>query len=163
MELALLSFRWCAVLPRGGAALAFESAALNRGERPPVDSVRAELFDTIVCRGETDIRPGRQSVAVDWHTVPTGSASGILVDAASRPIPGVELLFAARSIADSSQVCATERQKVRVITNRHGKFRCRGLPLGDWTVVVIDHPEFATTELKVEAGENIDLQIKQAN
>ena len=77
-------------------------------------------------------------------------------------MPGVQLLFAVRDIQDANLVRATHRQKVRVTTDRHGTFRCRGLPYGTWTVVATDHPDVQMVELEIKSRERLNLELAQA-
>lgn len=125
--------------------------------------ILAVTHDGIVCYGAVPIHQGGKNDKVRWRTIPTGTASGKVVDGTGKPMPGVELFFAARELITPDEVRAASRQKVRITTDRHGNFRCRGLPRGEWTVVALNHPEFATTELQVEAGKNLNLRIEPAN
>lgn len=127
----------------------------------PVDDyeVLAVTPDGKVCTGDAHIRAGN-TVDVQWRTVPTGAATGIVVDNNGQPLPGVELFFAAREINNEHRVHAARRQTARVTTDRHGHFRCRGLPPGDWTIVATSEPDFATTDLTIKAHQELSLKIE---
>jgi len=114
-----------------------------------------------VCTGEVRVHAGKHHDALLWDTIPTGSVSGRLVDSEQKPMPGAELLFASRDIVDPAEVRATSRQKVRVITNREGKFQCRGLPEGEWTVIATNHPDVEMTLLKIQPNKKIEIQLAQ--
>ena len=118
--------------------------------------------DGLVCRCALSIEEGKGGRPLKWQTVPTGSVTGKLVDAQGQPMPGVQLLFAVRDIQDANLVRATHRQKVRVTTDRHGTFRCRGLPCGTWTVVATAHPDVQMVELEIKSRERLNLELAQA-
>lgn len=122
----------------------------------------AVTHDGLVCRGDVQIHPGGKSKEIRWRTVPTSTVEGRLVDADGKAVPGVELFVASREL-NHSGVHAAERQKARIFTDREGRFRCRGLPSGDWTIVALDQPAFGTTEVTLRPGKDVTVEIAPAN
>lgn len=115
--------------------------------------------DGVVCKGKAYVRANR-TVDVEWRTVESGSVNGVVLDRAGKPLAGIELFLAAREITDENQVHAAERQTARVLTDRLGRFRCRGLPPGDWTVVAPGNSQFDTTEFAVRRGRDHTLKLE---
>ena len=110
-----------------------------------------------VCLGHLGGTAARPEIA--WQSIPSGSAGGRLVDAEGMPIAGAELFFADVRIQESRNVRASARQQARVRTDRNGRFRCRGLPAGEWTLVALEGAAIAPQRLSVRAGEETTLQL----
>lgn len=125
--------------------------------------VLAVGHDGLVCKGNVHIRAGGKRSEVRWQTVPTGTLAGRLVDKNGKPVPGVQLYVASRELVDIEEVRAAERQKARIFTDREGRFRCRGLPIGDWTIVALDHPGVGTTDVTMRAGKDVNVKIVATN
>ncbi|HEU4418032.1 MAG TPA: carboxypeptidase-like regulatory domain-containing protein, partial [Planctomycetota bacterium] len=68
---------------------------------------------------------------ITWKPLPSGSIEGVLLDDADQPVPGVELFVALQE--EHGAACA--RRSATVLTDKNGRFRCRGLTPGIWTVV----------------------------
>jgi len=125
--------------------------------------VLAVAHDGLVCKGTVQIRAGGKRSEVRWKTIPTSTVEGRLVDKNGKAVPGVELYVAARELLDMEEVRAAERQKARIFTDRHGRFRCRGLPSGEWTIVALDHPGVDTTSVTLRPGKDVNVRIVAAN
>ena len=68
---------------------------------------------------------------IKWTPLPSGSIEGVMLDDANQPVPGVELFVALQE--EHGAACA--RRRTTVLTDKNGRFRCRGLTPGTWTVV----------------------------
>lgn len=71
-----------------------------------------------------------------WEPVRCGSVEGVLLDEAGEPVPGIEILVASVALQVGGNDAAV-RQSAVVRTDRGGRFRCRGLPIGDWTLATL--------------------------
>jgi hypothetical protein len=71
--------------------------------------------------------------APEWQQVAAGSVEGVVRDA-SGPRPGVELVVAHAELQAGIAVHAARRQLCRAVTDRHGRFRVRGMQTGTWTI-----------------------------
>ena len=112
-----------------------------------------------VCRSLVVVQPGAGPPTAFWSTVGTGHVEGTLRDADGQPLPGTTLLFAHTDAQNENLVSASARQMVRVLTDRDGRFRCRGLPAGDWTAVALDEPDVPPAALRVVADRTEALAL----
>ncbi|MCU0864519.1 MAG: carboxypeptidase-like regulatory domain-containing protein [Planctomycetes bacterium] len=71
-----------------------------------------------------------------WEPVRCGDVEGVLSDAAGEGVPGIEILVASVALQVGGNDAAV-RQSAVVRTDRGGRFRCRGLPIGDWTLATL--------------------------
>jgi hypothetical protein len=71
-----------------------------------------------------------------WEPVRCGAVEGVLLDEAGEPVPGIEILVASVALQVGGNDAAV-RQSAVVRTDRRGRFRCRGLPIGDWTLATL--------------------------
>lgn len=111
----------------------------------------AVSHDGQVARATLRIDAGRHH-EVQWQAVATGEVAGVLRDAAGTGIPGVELLVASTDLQGPGGARASDRQRCTLVTDRQGRFRCRGLPAGSWTVVATDDSRVVGTAVDVQAG-----------
>lgn len=115
--------------------------------------------DGRVCRATVRMPADAQAPAIAWRPVPTGSVRGRLLDERGQPLPGATLLLACEGAQRESRLCASERQIVRVSTDRDGNFRCRGLPAGNWTAVALDERDVPPAKLIVMADATVELTL----
>jgi hypothetical protein len=95
-----------------------------------------------------------------WKPVRCGHVEGVLRNAAGAPVPGIEILVASVDLQAGGNDAA-KRQRVVVRTDRLGRFRCRGLPIGDWTLATLAVDEPANAMFAARTGETtkVDLQF----
>jgi len=101
---------------------------------------------------------GQPAPKVQWKPLPSGSIEGVLRDSADRPVPGVELLVALQE--EDGVACA--RRRATVLTDKNGRFRCRGLTPGVWTVVG-RHEQGIEGDARVtkDKSESVELCLKR--
>ena len=96
-----------------------------------------------------------------WKPVHCGHVEGVLRNAAGAPVPGIEILVASVDLQVGGNDAAT-RQRVVVRTDRLGRFRCRGLPIGDWTLATLAVEEPANAAFAARAGETTKVELQFA-
>lgn len=124
---------------------------------PPGDyELIASASDGQITSAMVVFAEGQAAPKITWKPLPTGSIEGVLRDSTNQPMPGVEL-YVALQVADCD-ACA--RRSATVLTDRNGRFRCRGLTPGIWTVVG-RHEDGIAGEARVtrDKSENIELSI----
>lgn len=116
----------------------------------------AVTHDGKVIAASVHIQPGNVHTP-EWQQVPAGEVAGIVRDAAGKPVAGVELMACAHTLHDS--VRAGKRQRSTVLTDRNGRFRCRGLPAGDWTIAPLhdDRARMAITTVVADQVVSVEL------
>jgi hypothetical protein len=116
----------------------------------PLPPGRHELLavghDGAVRSASVTIDSGRV-VQPEWRHLATGTITGEVRDRDGRGVPGVELFVLHDHFAPPS-----ERDHCRIVTDRHGRFRCRGLPAGDWRVTPANDSRFTAADVVVRAG-----------
>jgi hypothetical protein len=126
-------------------------ARIDLGLPPGSHELIAIAHDGQVCRAEVEI-VGGEPVQPKWVAVPTGTVEGRLLDQNGKPLPGVDLFLADESLRGGGDVRACDRQSCRIVTDRHGRFRCRGLPIGFWTIVALDQKLGVAGEVEIKTG-----------
>lgn len=116
--------------------------------------------DGRVCRATVTMPADAKAQTIEWHTVPSGSVRGQLLDAQGQPLPGATVLFACEAAQDEDRLRACDRQMVRVVTDRRGQFRCRGLPAGAWTAAALDERDMPPATVNVRAGATVELTLR---
>ncbi len=111
----------------------------------------AVTHDGKVIAASVRIVPGTVR-APEWRAVPAGEVAGCVRAAAGRPVAGVELVALAHATHDSLR--AGERQRCTAVTDRNGRFRCRGLPAGGWTIAPL-HDERARMEMTTVVADQV--------
>lgn len=122
----------------------------------------AVAHDGRVCRASLRVTSGGHHEP-QWQSIAVGSIAGMLRDGAGKAVPGVELFVASRVLQDSHAANASERQHCTVVTDRAGRFRCRGLPVGDWTIVSTTDGDVVCTQVAVQAGRTTDVDLGYAH
>lgn len=128
------------------------SGRIDLGLPPGGHELFAIAHDGRVCRAEVEILGG-QAAQPQWVSVPTGTVEGRLLDQNGKPLPGVDLFLADESLRAGGDVRACDRQSCRIVTDRHGRFRCRGLPVGVWTIVALDERLGVAGEVEIKTDE----------
>jgi len=101
---------------------------------------------------------GQPAPKIAWKPLPSGSIEGVLLDGSNQPVPGVELFVALQE--EDGAACA--RRRTTVLTDKNGRFRCRGLTPGVWTVVG-RHEQGIEGDARVTKGksESVELSLKR--
>ena len=123
----------------------------------------AVTHDGRLCLGKAEVVDNREELAVTWQTLATGTVTGTVVSSEGLPMPGIEMFVASQEIRNRRSVHAASRQSVRVFTDRHGHFRCRALPPGDYTVVALNTPEIPSTTFAIRADAETNVPITAQN
>ncbi len=116
--------------------------ALPAGEH----QVLVVAHDGAVCRARVDVEPGT-TIEGTWERLATGTLAGTLLDRAGAPVPAVELFVRRGPVAERG-----ERDHCRIVSDRAGRFRCRGLTPGEWQVTPVNDDRFAAAVVTVVAG-----------
>lgn len=118
-------------------------------------------YDGTVCRATVDVRTGG-SDAPQWQRVATGEIAGTLRLPDGSPLPGVELLLAHEDLQREGAANSSERQRVTVVTDRGGSFRCRGVPIGGWTLVGLHDAAVANDACFVASDTRSVVELRRA-
>jgi hypothetical protein len=94
-----------------------------------------------------------------WLPIEVGEVAGVLRDATGAPVPGVDLLVASKALQEPGEANASVRQRCEVVTDRNGRFRARGLPVGDWTVAAIHDARVVGAAFDVRANQRADIAL----
>ncbi|HEX6810743.1 MAG TPA: carboxypeptidase-like regulatory domain-containing protein [Planctomycetota bacterium] len=127
---------------------------------PPGDyELLATASDGQVARGTVRVTASQPNPEITWTVLACGSIEGTLLDGSGKPAPGVELSVCSQELPG----IASERWKTTVLTDRHGRFRCRGLAPGPWTVAGLHEKLDANAEEDVVKGKakNIVLRLSR--
>jgi hypothetical protein len=107
----------------------------------------------------THVRPKQADTGIRWQLLPSGSLEGRVLDERGEPMPGRELVLLSEFDAGTSATAARYRRTV--LTDRSGRYRCRGLLPGHWTVSAADEPDLAGSG-EVLAGGTTSIVIRLA-
>jgi hypothetical protein len=118
----------------------------------------AVTHDGKVARSLLMVEPGRQH-APEWQPVPAGEVAGVLRDAQGTAMPGVELLLLSSDLQGHNPVRAGERQRCAVLTDRLGRYRCRGLPVGSWFILSPTDANVGSVQVDVKAGQALAVDL----
>ncbi|MBL8753371.1 MAG: carboxypeptidase regulatory-like domain-containing protein [Planctomycetes bacterium] len=108
-----------------------------------------------VCRGELRETPSG-GVEAKWQQIETGVVEGTVLDSKGRPLGTVEVRL---GVLGAAEAYAGERQSILVRTDRNGRFRCRGVPKGAWTVGIEHRGASIDAEVDVVANRTQTLQL----
>jgi hypothetical protein len=111
-----------------------------------------------VCRGAVRVANDVCS-GPKWQQVETGVVEGTVLGQDGLAVGTVEVWLGLNGATDAN---VGERQSVRVRTDRSGRFRCRGLPSGTWTVAVHRAGVGTSTEIDVVANGTQTVQLAVA-
>ncbi len=168
---------------RGGAWLVLAEVVIADAEQPHKAFVRAisdrmgnvevhlpvgdyELFatgnDGQIARADVRVAASRGAAAVPWQVLPSGTIEGQVLDVEGQPMPGIELYLAAQELQGATMEHASSRLSCRVLTDRNGRFRGRGLSPGMWTVVAPEQPGIeGAGEIARDATTNVVLRLRR--
>lgn len=118
-------------------------------------------YDGTVCRATVEVRTGG-SDAPQWQRVATGEIAGTLRLPDGSPLPGVELLLVHADLQREGAANSSERQRVTVVTDRSGSFRCRGVPIGGWTLVGLHDTAIANDACFVASDTQSVVELRRA-
>ncbi|HEX5053241.1 MAG TPA: carboxypeptidase-like regulatory domain-containing protein [Planctomycetota bacterium] len=121
----------------------------------------ATTTEGLVAQATARIRDRGES-RCEWTIVPTGTIEGRVLTAGGQPLPGVKVFVASTALQDENNARASERQACVVTTDRHGRYRCRGLGAGTWTVVALGEPGIAgaSGDVARQKTTSIDLEAR---
>ncbi len=128
---------------------------IDFGLPPGNYELMAIAHDGQVCGAEMRVAAG-QVHAPQWQPVPTGEVVGILRDHTGQPMPGVELVLNTEANGD---VRATARHMSRILTDRAGRFRCRGLPIGPWWINGVADARVDSTPVDVVVNKSVTAMV----
>ncbi|MEZ6036484.1 MAG: carboxypeptidase-like regulatory domain-containing protein [Planctomycetota bacterium] len=115
--------------------------------------------DGRVVQGTAEFPAAPREAQVQWRTLATGTVEGTVVCPNAGALAGVEVMLRHESVVLEMPVPLPDRLLVRVRTDRDGRFRCRGLPTGDWIATVIGRQDLAGATFAVAKGETKALQL----
>jgi protocatechuate 3,4-dioxygenase beta subunit len=100
-----------------------------------------------VLTAEVEVRE-RAVVAIEGFTaVPAGTIEGCVRNADGGPVPGARVQLWCTAVEAPLGLCMRQ-----VITDRHGRFRCRGAVCGEWRASVAPDPVVVYAAVDVGAG-----------
>ncbi|MCR9248286.1 MAG: carboxypeptidase-like regulatory domain-containing protein [bacterium] len=132
-----------------------------RGLVPGEYMLAAVAFDGGVATAEIVVAERATRVAKRWLPVPSGSLEGQVVGLDGRPMPGVRVRLVSPEQIDGEGLPLGGRPDAEVLTNRDGRFRCRGLHAGDWLVALPDEDGVAavTVEIRIDRAAPVDFRL----
>jgi uncharacterized GH25 family protein len=121
----------------------------------------ATSSDGQIARATVRVTSNKTAPRITWKPLPSGSIEGLLVDGLGQPMPGIDLFVAAKELQNAVEEPAGDRMSSTVLTDRNGRFRCRGLLPGTWTVVGLHEPgvESATGDVTKDNATNVVLRL----
>ncbi|MFY9340836.1 MAG: carboxypeptidase-like regulatory domain-containing protein, partial [Planctomycetota bacterium] len=132
------------------------NGAIDVGLPPGTCEVLAISPDGEVCRAIVGVVPGTP-VRPQWQAIATGTVEGTLRDERGKGLGGVEVFLG--SLNAGADARASERYSCRVRTDRHGRFRCRGVPIGDWSIVASEGARSDSTAGIVERAGTLAVEL----
>ena len=164
-----------------GEGFAFADVAVATLERPfaPVLVAATDQQGTLVVRGlppgsyqltatshegeiagaKVEIVAGAVGTIARWRHVPSGWLEGRVIDGNGQPVPGLEVHLASPYLMEGDVEFAEGLLDRTVVTDRHGRFRCRGLPPGEWGVSAPREPRVTSGFFDVVAGIGSHVQL----
>jgi hypothetical protein len=127
---------------------------------PPGDyELIASSSDGQVTSASVTFTENRPTPKITWKPLPSGSLEGVLLDDAHQPVPGVELFVALQE--EHGDSCA--RRNATVLTDKNGRFRCRGLTPGVWSVFAKHDKRIEGTDRVVtkDRSESVELRLQR--
>ncbi|GJM20822.1 MAG: hypothetical protein DHS20C15_07370 [Planctomycetota bacterium] len=98
--------------------------------------------------GPITSRPAPSVEAVPANT-PLSALQGRVVTPQNQPLPGAQLsIYRGNPMLTGSFLGSRKGVDVSAVSDAEGKFRLEGVPIGKNYVVVAEHPDYATTEVR---------------
>jgi len=95
-----------------------------------------------------------------------GEVDGVVRDAEGKPVAGAQLLLRAANPVrpgPGRRVARNPIKDMRALADRHGRYRIRGMPTGDWVMVQqqdVPARAAASSVFTVEAGQKISVDVE---